>query len=134
MKEFDKRIGLIKCYPGPLNQVFMNLVNNAIDAIDQRIKKNPADSGQYQIGITTKLMDTGLQKQVKIVVSDTGSGIPDGIKDKLFDPFFTTKDVGKGTGLGLSICHGIIEKHGGNIAFESKVNEGSTFTVMIPVA
>jgi len=134
VKEFDERIGFIKCYPGPLNQVFMNLLNNAIDAIDQKIKEHTVTDGQYQIGITTKLMDTGLHKQVTILITDNGTGIPDEIKDKLFDPFFTTKEVGKGTGLGLSICHGIIEKHGGSITFESKVNEGSIFTIIIPVA
>ena len=134
VKEFDDRIGFIKCYPGPLNQVFMNLINNAIDAIDQDITKNPQNAGQHQIGITTKLEETGLHKQVKIVISDTGIGIPDKIRDKLFDPFFTTKDVGKGTGLGLSICHGIVEKHGGSITFVSKLNEGSAFTITIPVA
>ncbi|MEI7500302.1 MAG: tetratricopeptide repeat protein [Bacteroidota bacterium] len=138
VKNYDEEIGFIRCYPGPLNQVFMNLLNNAIDAIDQKIKKDQsvgnylADS--YQVAITTKLIDTGEKKQVKIIISDNGVGIPDEIRDKLFIPFFTTKDVGKGTGLGLSICHGIIEKHGGNIFFESKVNEGSIFTITIPIA
>jgi len=132
VKAFDERIGFIKCYPGPLNQVFMNLLNNAIEAIDQMITKYPAEDRKYQIGITTSLMETGLQNQVQIKISDNGIGIPDEIKDKLFDPFFTTKDVGKGTGLGLSICHGIIEKHDGNISFESRVNEGSVFTIMLP--
>ena len=132
VKEFDERIGFIKCYPGPLNQVFMNLLNNAIEAIDQKITNCPAADQKYQIGITTSLMETGLQKQVQIKISDNGIGIPDEIKDKLFDPFFTTKDVGKGTGLGLSICHGIIKKHDGSISFESKVNEGSAFTIMLP--
>jgi two-component system, NtrC family, sensor kinase len=132
VKEFDERIGLIKCYPGQLNQVFMNLLINSIDAIEQKFTKNPEDYSQHQIGITTKLDVTELHKQVKIVISDTGIGIPDEIKGKLFDPFFTTKEVGKGTGLGLSICHGIIEKHGGNITFISKINQGSTFTITIP--
>jgi len=141
-KEYDDRIGFIKCYPGPLNQVFLNLLNNAIDTIDQKMKENvhegtPIDhktlAEQYQIRIRTELVEQGIRKQVVVMISDNGSGIPDEVKDKLFDPFFTTKEVGKGTGLGLSICQGIIEKHQGSITFESKVNEGSTFKIVIPV-
>jgi signal transduction histidine kinase len=142
VKEYDKRIGFIKCFPGPLNQVFMNLINNAIDAIEQKVKEisSGGDSdqimnsvGEYRIGIETRLMPEGEKKQVKIVISDNGTGIPAEIRDKLFDPFFTTKEIGKGTGLGLSICHGIIEKHGGTITFDSKINVGSSFTINLPV-
>jgi two-component system NtrC family sensor kinase len=84
---------------------------------------------EYQIGIISKLIEDGIKKEVQIVITDNGTGIPEEIRDKLFDPFFTTKEVGKGTGLGLSICHGIIEKHGGSISFESRLNEGTTFTI-----
>ena len=137
VKDYDNRIGLIRCYPGPLNQVFMNLLNNAIDAINSKMKTDSSGKtqapGQYQIGIRTKLTESGGRKQVKITFSDNGCGVPDEIRDKLFDPFFTTKEVGKGTGLGLSICHGIIEKHQGKITYESRVNEGSEFTITIPV-
>jgi signal transduction histidine kinase len=70
---------------------------------------------------------------VTVKISDTGKGIPEENLNKLFDPFFTTKEVGKGTGLGLSISHGIIEKHHGRIEVDSKVGEGTTFTVILPV-
>ncbi|MEI7981014.1 MAG: ATP-binding protein, partial [Bacteroidota bacterium] len=142
VKEYDKRIGSIKCYPGPLNQVFINLFNNAIDALEQKVKQGSsgaeATETQYLvykplIVITTKLIDENGQKQVKIEISDNGAGIPEEIRDKLFDPFFTTKEVGKGTGLGLAICHGIIDKHGGDINFEMNVNEGTKFTITLPV-
>ena len=137
VRDFDPNLRFIKCYPGPLNQVFMNLLNNAIDAINQKIQQvashEKTAQGPYQIGITTRLTETGEKKQVKIVFSDNGIGIPEEIRNKLFDPFFTTKEVGKGTGLGLSICHGIIEKHGGSITCETKVSEGSAFTITIPV-
>ncbi len=160
-KDYDQTIGLIKCYPGPLNQVFMNLLNNAIDAIDQQGKRETENRGNGGTGeqenrgtgkpgtghreekgalyagvirISTKRTEEGIRKQVRIVIEDNGSGIPEEIRDKIFDPFFTTKEVGKGTGLGLSICHGIIEKHGGSITFESRPGEGSSFVVTLPVA
>ena len=154
VKDYDPGIRLIRCYPGPLNQVFMNLLNNAIDAIGQKQKqespvdrtgtdrvndpvnpikdKNPlGDTGL--ITITTKTINAGIKIQVQIGISDNGAGIPEEIKDKIFDPFFTTKEVGKGTGLGLSICHGIIEKHGGSITFDCKPSEGSSFFVTLPI-
>lgn len=142
-KEYDDRIGFINCYPGPLNQVFLNLLNNAIDAIDQKIKEAMPDdlpneqkslAGRYQIRIRTELVEQGIRRQVVVGISDNGSGIPDEMRGKLFDPFFTTKEVGKGTGLGLSICQGIMEKHGGTITFESKVNEGTVFMITLPVS
>ncbi len=137
IKNYDKRIGLIKCYPGPLNQVFMNMLNNAIDAITQKIKDDQSGKLTYgdhfQIEITTKLITVAEQNKVEISIRDNGTGIRAEIMDNLFDPFFTTKDVGKGTGLGLSICHGIIEKHGGFITVQSKLKEWTIFTVTLPV-
>ncbi len=142
LKDFDKNLGAIKCYPGQLNQVFMNLLNNAIDALEQKRKTETSEETgsavtllkeRYKITITTRLKSINGQKKVLIVFNDNGAGMPDEIKDKLFDPFFTTKEVGKGTGLGLSICHGIIEKHGGTISFESKIGEGTTFTLTLPI-
>lgn len=142
VKHYDEHIGKIKCFPGPLNQVFMNLLGNAIDAIDQKIQEDTSAGrltdtksagDRYQIVITTILTEEKGQKLVKILISDTGSGIPEEIRDKLFDPFFTTKEVGKGTGLGLAICHGIVEKHAGTISFESKVNQRTEFTITLPV-
>lgn len=109
----------IECYPGPLNQVFMNLLANAAEAIQ----------GKGDIWIQTERDGD----EVVISIRDNGVGIPEAHSDKLFTPFFTTKEVGRGTGLGLSVTYGIIQKHGGQISVESKVGEGSTFTVRLSV-
>ena len=117
-KEYGK-LPLVKCYPQQLNQVFMNLLVNAAQAIEEN----------GEIVISTAALDG----HVEIKVSDTGTGIPEENISKLFDPFFTTKDVGKGTGLGLNVAYNIIKKHNGNINVESRVGKGTTFTVRIPV-
>ena len=109
----------IFCNLGELNQVFMNLLVNAAQAIET------------QGEIAVKTFDDG--KDVFIVVSDTGSGISADQLDKIFEPFFTTKDVGKGTGLGLSIAYDIVKKHGGDIGVKSAVGNGTTFTIRLPV-
>jgi signal transduction histidine kinase len=112
-------VPLIECYPGQLNQVFMNLLSNAIDSID----------GTGNIIISTKK----IKGMVQVSIKDTGNGIPENLREKIFEPFFTTKKIGKGTGLGLSISHGIIEKLKGNIEFRSKVGEGSEFIITLPL-
>lgn len=117
--DLDDQLPQIQCFPGQLNQVFVNLINNALDAIE----------GLGQITISTKDLD---ENYIEIRVGDNGSGMPDEIKDKIFDPFFTTKDIGKGTGLGLSISHGIIEKHNGEIRVESEMEVGTTFIIKLP--
>ena len=100
----------IECYPGQLNQVFMNILTNAIDAIDKKGKV---------------IIRTSKSKQmVQISISDTGIGIPEEIRSKIFEPFFTTKEVGQGTGLGLSISHGIIEKHMGQDRCKQRCRKG----------
>ncbi|MCB7128224.1 MAG: HAMP domain-containing protein [Candidatus Brocadiales bacterium] len=109
----------INCFAGELNQVFMNLLANAAQAIE--------DKGD--VWIKTEKTDT----KVKISIRDSGKGISEENKKKLFTPFFTTKPVGKGTGLGLSISYGIIEKHQGRIWAESKVGEGTTFNIELPI-
>lgn len=119
VKEMDESLPQIQCFPGQLNQVFVNLINNAIDAIDEN----------GEIKIKTLNLD---DQSIEIRISDNGSGMPDDIKDKIFDPFFTTKEIGKGTGLGLSISHGIIEKHQGKIRVESKMGVGTTFIINLP--
>jgi PAS domain S-box-containing protein len=109
----------ISCYPGRLNQVFLNLLNNARQAI----------RGKGEIGIRTFIRDD----RVHIAVSDTGAGIaPDHLR-KVFDPGFTTKGVGVGTGLGLSICYQIMRDHRGEILVESELGKGATFTVVLPM-
>ncbi len=109
---------LIECYPDQLNQVFMNILSNAVDAI--------AENGT--ITITTSISG----ENIKISIKDTGQGIPDNLKVKVFDPFFTTKGVGKGTGLGLSISQSIIEKHKGTITFKSEPDKGTIFLITLP--
>jgi two-component system, NtrC family, sensor kinase len=110
---------LIECYPGQLNQVFMNILSNTVDAIDEK----------GIITISTSISNGFIQISIK----DTGQGIPENIREKIFDPFFTTKRIGKGTGLGLSISQSIIEKHNGSIDIKSEVGKGSEFVIMLPV-
>lgn len=116
-------VPLVECYPSQLNQVFMNVINNAIDAI-------AGGSGAGEI--TLKTRRTG-PNWIEIAVQDTGPGVPTAIQDKLFDPFFTTKPVGEGTGLGLSISYQIIEKHGGKLLCRSSAGQGTTFKIQIPI-
>ncbi|MFK8186114.1 MAG: response regulator [Phormidesmis sp.] len=126
-----------ECYPSQLNQVFMNLLSNAVDAIEERnialTKQNqPPIQGIIHIHTEQVLSASGNQ-QISIKIKDNGPGIPPAAKAKLFDPFFTTKPVGKGTGLGLSISHQIIvEKHKGSIACESEMGQGTCFIITIP--
>lgn len=117
-KDFGELPKLI-CYPAQLNQVFMNLLTNAAQAMEEK--------GEIQI--RTRLQND----HIVIDIEDNGKGIPPEHLDKLFDPFFTTKPVGKGTGLGLAISHGIIEKHKGTISVQSKVGHGTVFTISLPV-
>ena len=112
----------VQCYPGLLNQVFMNLISNAIDALE--------NTQAPQITLATHLTP----QHVIISIQDNGPGIPPSAQDHIFDPFFTTKAMGKGTGLGLSISHQIItEQHHGTIVCESNAQQGTTFTLTIPL-
>jgi predicted ATPase/signal transduction histidine kinase len=124
---------LIECFPGQLNQVFMNILANAIDALDEsnngrnfeEIKTNP-----NLIKITTLLEN----KQVKITITDNGKGMSEQVKQKIFDHLFTTKSVGKGTGLGLAIAKQIVvEKHGGSLSVNSTLDQGTELTILLPV-
>ena len=118
IKKYDPATPDINCYPGQLNQVFMNLISNAIEAIEE----------QGEIRITSR----NTVDQVVVGIQDNGVGMGREVMDKIFDPFFTTKDLGKGTGLGLSISFGIIEKHKGKLEVRSKPGLGSTFTIYLP--
>ncbi|HMG76616.1 MAG TPA: ATP-binding protein [Pyrinomonadaceae bacterium] len=114
------QIPQVNCYAAQLNQVWMNVLVNAAQAIG---------SGAGEVRITTRCEE----RTVMVSVSDNGPGIsPEQLK-KIFDPFFTTKPVGEGTGLGLSISHGIIERHGGKIEVESTPSKGTTFTISLPI-
>jgi two-component system NtrC family sensor kinase len=102
-----------------LQQVILNLVNNAIDAIGK--------DGTISI---KSLRDSS---KILVMITDTGPGIPESMQKKIFDPFFTTKSTGKGTGLGLWISYNIIEKMGGNLALQSREGQGATFTITLPI-
>jgi hypothetical protein len=119
-------IPLIDCYIGKLNQVFMNVLDNSIDAVKSRWGNNPT-------GIVTVSSFTE-ENEVVVQITDNGTGISDENLKNVFNPFFTTKEVGKGTGLGLSISYGIVEKHGGTINASSELNKGTTFEIRLPVA
>jgi two-component system NtrC family sensor kinase len=133
IKKYGK-LPMVECYPGQLNQVFMNILSNAIDALDEvnanrtneQIKADPSE-----ITIHTSVIDS---QSVQISIADNGPGIPEDIQKKIFNPFFTTKIIGKGTGLGMSISHQIItEKHGGKLSFISQPGEGTEFIIELPI-
>lgn len=128
--EFKSRIQLernygdlpkILCYPSQLNQVFMNILTNAAQAIDEK---------GGTITITTKVIG---KNRVQVGIRDTGKGMPADVVQKIFDPFFTTKDLSKGTGLGMSITYGIVQKHGGEITVDSAPGKGTEFVITLPV-
>ena len=133
VKEYDA-LPVVECYPGQLNQVFMNLLSNAIDAIEDRnAKQSPATliASPGEIRISTSLIN---QDTVSIRIADNGSGIDANVFSHLFDPFFTTKSIGKGTGLGLSISYQIVtEKHHGKLYCHSTPGLGAEFIVELPI-
>ena len=116
---------LVECYPAQLNQVFIHLVNNAIDAL-----LSQSNQVRKQITIQTEVLNLN---EVKICIEDNGPGISSEVCRKLFDPFFTTKPVGQGTGLGLAICYQIMEKHHGKVEVASEVGQGAKFTITLPI-
>ena len=118
MREYGD-LPLVECIPSQINQVFMNLLVNAANAIAQRG--------------TITLRSGREDDQVWISVTDTGIGIPAEQLSKIFDPFFTTKPIGQGTGLGLSVSYGIINKHGGNIRVHSQPGQGTSMTISLPI-
>ena len=119
----------VDCYPGQLNQVFMSIIANAIDALNDEINKK--QDFIPQIKISTELFGNS---NIAIRIADNGSGIPLKFQSKLFDPFFTTKEVGKGTGLGLSISYQIIvDKHHGKLTCQSTPEKGTEFIIEIPI-
>ncbi|MFN6469607.1 MAG: ATP-binding protein [Nostoc sp. SerVER01] len=118
---------LVECYPAQLNQVFMNILSNAIDAVLD--EKTDSYKKKQIIIYTLKIDDIYIQ----IGIKDSGYGISPEIKNKLFDPFFTTKIVGKGTGLGLSVCYQIIDKHKGKIQIISELEKGAEFVITLPI-
>ncbi len=134
VKEYG-RLPKVLCYPGPLNQVFMNLISNAIDALEE------SNSGRSYSAIATNpnriIVRTRLllgENAVEIRIADNGLGISQEVQQRLFDHLFTTKSVGKGTGLGLSIARNIVEeKHGGKLTVTSSPGEGAEFAIVLPI-
>jgi signal transduction histidine kinase len=124
VKEYGD-IPQIECYPGKLNQVFLNIISNAIHAIN----KQHGEKGTGQLKIHTRRDD----KSIYINVADNGTGMDEQTKKKIFEPFFTTKDVGEGTGLGMSIAYNIIKKHNGQIHVNSTPGSGTDFTLELPI-
>ena len=124
----------LDCYPAQLNQVFMNLIVNACDAIQTRQQSLSGDlplKGQIIIGC--KVRQDTFGKTLEISIKDNGCGMTAKTKNKLFEPFYTTKEVGKGTGLGLSISWGIVQRHGGELSVESELGRGSIFSLRLPL-
>jgi len=125
--DFDPALPLTLCLPAEFNQVILNLILNAADAIADVV--GDGAKGKGNISIRTRHDDQGIE----IRVSDTGSGIPENIRDRVFDPFFTTKEVGKGTGQGLTTSYATVKKHGGSISFETEMSKGTTFIIRLPI-
>jgi two-component system, NtrC family, sensor kinase len=124
--ELDDTLSPVVCYPGDINQVILNLLINAAHAIQDKVKAE----AKGRIDVRTRIRD----RFVEILVADTGTGIPEGIRDRVFDPFFTTKEVGKGTGQGLAIAYTlIVKKHSGKIWFETETGVGTKFFISIPI-
>lgn len=125
----------VECYPGPLNQVFINIFNNAIDALDEDRSKPSVPASENTpkfIKVSTRILDG---KWVEIGIFNNGPGMTEAVIDHIFDPFFTTKPVGKGTGLGLSIAYQIItEKHKGELKCISAPGKGTEFIIKIPIS
>ena len=128
VKKYGK-VPSVECYPSQLNQVFMNLLSNAIDAL------NEIDRLDKIITISTGVVRENGDKVLKVAIADNGPGIPDSIQDQIFNPFFTTKPVGKGTGLGLAISYKIVvDGHGGSIKISQPPGGGTEFLIKIPIS
>jgi PAS domain S-box-containing protein len=126
--DFDLSIKDVMCHPGPFNEVILNIIVNAADAIKEKIENdNSIDKGKI------KIQTRGKENFVEIRISDTGGGIPKSIQEKIFDPFFTTKAIGKGTGQGLALSYSIIKaRHNGDLLFETVPGKSTTFILQLP--
>ncbi|AFZ55790.1 hybrid sensor histidine kinase/response regulator [Anabaena cylindrica FACHB-243] len=127
------KIPKIECFPGQLNQVFMNILANAIDALEEANSKRTLEdikARHNKIIVKTSVEDN----QVKISITDNAQGMTEEVKEKIFDHLFTTKSIGKGTGLGLAIAQSIVvEKHNGSVVVNSKLDEGTEFVITLPI-
>ena len=126
---YDEKLPTVICSPGEINQVILNLITNASHAIKEQIEKGIYTKGLIEIFTFSK------ENSVEIHVKDNGAGIPEEYREKVFNPFFTTKPVGMGTGQGLSISYKVIvNKHNGNLGFETEIGKGTTFIITLPTA
>ncbi|EFK09907.1 ATPase/histidine kinase/DNA gyrase B/HSP90 domain protein [delta proteobacterium NaphS2] len=123
-KSLEENLPTIRVSESELQQVFLNLINNALDAMEKT---------GGNIAISTKIVSGHGGQNIQIQVADEGTGIPESDLIRIFDPFYTTKPVGKGTGLGLSICYGIVKQLGGDIEVKSAIGEGARFIIRIPL-
>ena len=127
-RDYEENLPLVPCLPGEFNQVILNLVTNAAHAISKALAEHPGELGRIRVQTRKK------EEVIEIQISDSGTGIPEKIRNKVFDPFFTTKEVGKGTGQGLTIAYNVIvEKHGGNLTYETEIGKGTTFIIELPL-
>jgi signal transduction histidine kinase len=125
-RDFSPDLPKVECVIGEINQVFLNLITNAAHAISEVVGTG---GNRGRIRVTTRLGD----QFIEVRISDTGAGIPDGIRSRIFEPFFTTKSVGKGTGQGLPLARAVIMRHDGELDCESVVGQGTTFIVRLPM-
>ncbi|AUB35808.1 Response regulator c-di-GMP phosphodiesterase, RpfG family, containings REC and HD-GYP domains [Nostoc flagelliforme CCNUN1] len=132
VKEYGS-LPLVECFPGEINQVFMNLICNAIDAIEEKYKNKDIETVYQNPGVI-KIKTEAIGEQVILRVADNGSGISKADATKIYDAFYTTKPVGKGTGLGLSIAYQIVvNNHHGKLTYDSKPGEGIEFIIELPI-
>jgi two-component system NtrC family sensor kinase len=132
--DFDNSIGKIEIVPQDIGRVVLNLITNAFYAVSERktmVAKNLTGLKSYQP--TVSVSTRKFKDKIEINVSDNGNGIPKNVLDKIFQPFFTTKPTGQGTGLGLSLSYDILKSHGGRIEVQSQPNEGTIFTILLPL-
>ncbi len=130
IKKYSK-LPSIECFPAQLNQVFMNILNNSIDALEEKFYKSEKSA---KVTLNIEINTEVINNKVVIKIADNALGISEEVKNKIFDPFFTTKEVGKGTGLGLLICYQIVvEKHHGTIQCSSEVEQGTEFAIELPI-
>ena len=127
--DFDPALPPTLCAPSHLNELMLNLLTNAAQAITEAIENGSISRGTIAVSTHRR------ENEAEIRICDTGCGIPEEIRAHVFDPFFTTRDVGKGAGQGLAVAHAIVvEKHGGSIAFDTEIGRGTTFLVRLPLA
>jgi two-component system NtrC family sensor kinase len=126
--DFDQKLEKIEIIPQEIGRVILNLITNAFHAVDEK-KKAGAENYEPTVTLSTKKYN----KNLEIKVTDNGNGIPQKVLDKIFQPFFTTKPAGQGTGLGLSLSYDIVKGHGGELKVETKENEGTEFSIRLPI-